>query len=144
MSVIKSILSSKGEEVVTIEPTATLEAAVNTLNQHRIGAIVVLGPDRRVTGIISERDIVRALARDGAGVLKQPVGQIMTRKVATCTPTEAVGNLMETMTNGRFRHVPVVEQDRLIGIISIGDVIKHRLKEIEQESAALRDYIQTA
>jgi CBS domain-containing protein len=144
MSVIKSILSTKGDEVVTIEPTATLEVAVNTLMQRRIGAIVVLGADQRVTGIISERDIIRALAQHGADVLKQPVGQVMTRKVATCTATETVGNLMEAMTNGRFRHVPVVEQDRLVGIISIGDVVKHRLLEIEQESAALRDYIQTA
>ncbi len=144
MSVVKSILSTKGDEVATIEPTATLEAAINTLNQRRVGALVVLGPDRRVTGIISERDIVRALAQHGAGVLKQPVGQVMTRKVATCSQSETVAGLMEAMTNGRFRHVPVVEQDRLVGIISIGDVVKHRLKEMEQESAALRDYIQTA
>jgi CBS domain-containing protein len=141
---IKSILSTKGDNVVTVEPTATLEAAVNTLTQHRIGAIVVLGPDRRVTGIVSERDIIRALAQHGADVLKQPIAQVMTRKVATCTQAETVATIMETMTNGRFRHVPVVEQDRLVGIISIGDVVKHRLKEMEQESAALRDYIQTA
>jgi CBS domain-containing protein len=144
MSVIKSILSTKGDAVVTMEPTATLETAINTLTEHRIGAVVVLGADRRVTGILSERDVIRALAEHGADALKQPLGQVMTRKVATCTATETVGNLMETMTNGRFRHVPVVEQDRLIGIISIGDVVKHRLQEIEQESAALRDYIQTA
>jgi CBS domain-containing protein len=141
---IKSILSTKGDNVVTVEPTATLEAAVNTLTQHRIGAIVVLGPDRRVIGIVSERDIIRALAQHGADVLKQPIAQVMTRKVATCTQAETVATIMETMTNGRFRHVPVVEQDRLVGIISIGDVVKHRLKEMEQESAALRDYIQTA
>jgi len=144
MSVVKSILSTKGDEVATIEPTATLEAVINILNQRRVGALVVLGPDRRVTGIISERDIVRALAQHGAGVLRQPVGQVMTRKVATCSQSETVAGLREAMPNGRFRHVPVVEQDRLVGIISIGDVVKHRLKEMEQESAALRDYIQTA
>ena len=141
---IMSILSTKGDNVVTIEPAATLEVAVNTLTQHRIGALVVLGPDRRVTGIVSERDIIRALAQHGSDVLKQPIAQVMTRKVATCTQGETVATIMETMTNGRFRHIPVVEQDRLVGIISIGDVVKHRLKEMEQESAALRDYIQTA
>jgi CBS domain-containing protein len=141
---IKSILSTKGDNVVTIEPAATLEVAVNTLTQQRIGALVVLGPDRRVTGIVSERDIIRALAQHGADVLKQPIAQVMTRKVATCTQGETVATIMETMTNGRFRHIPVVEQDRLVGIISIGDVVKHRLKEMEQESAALRDYIQSA
>jgi CBS domain-containing protein len=141
---IKSILSTKGDNVVTIEPAATLEVAVNTLTKQRIGALVVLGPDRRVTGIVSERDIIRALAQHGADVLKQPIAQVMTRKVATCNQGETVATIMETMTNGRFRHIPVVEQDRLVGIISIGDVVKHRLKEMEQESAALRDYIQSA
>jgi CBS domain-containing protein len=141
---VKSILSNKGTEVVTIEPTATLEAAVNVLTQRGIGALVVLGPDRRVAGILSERDVVRALAKHGAGALKQPLAQLMTRKVETCGHAETVAALMETMTNRRFRHVPVVEEDQLVGIISIGDVVKHRLKEMEQESAALRDYIQTA
>ena len=95
-------------------------------------------------GILSERDIVRALAEHGADVLAQPLAQVMTRKVVTCGPTETVGTVMERMTTGKFRHVPVVEQDQVVGIISIGDVVKHRLHEIEQESAALRDYIQTA
>jgi CBS domain-containing protein len=141
---VKSILSSKGTSVVSIEPTATLATAVNTLTQHKIGALVVLGPDRRVIGILSERDIVRALAVEGAEVLNKPLSQVMTRKVATCTQADTVGMIMEQMTSGKFRHVPVVEQDQLVGIISIGDVVKHRLWEMEQESAALRDYIQTA
>jgi CBS domain-containing protein len=141
---VKSILFNKGTEVVTIEPTATLEAAVNVLTQHRIGAVVVLGPDRRVAGILSERDIIVALAKHGADALKQPLAQSMTRKVETCGHGDTVAALMETMTNHRFRHVPVVEEEQLVGIISIGDVVKHRLKEMEQESAALRDYIQTA
>jgi CBS domain-containing protein len=141
---IKSILSSKGGDVFGVEPTATLETAARTLAEHRIGALVVLGPDRRVIGILSERDIVRALAEQGADVLGKPLAQIMTRKVATCGPTETIGTIMERMTTGRFRHVPVVEQDQLVGIISIGDVVKHRLQEMEREAAALRDYIQTA
>jgi CBS domain-containing protein len=104
----------------------------------------VLGPDRRVAGILSERDIVRVLAEHGAAVLKKPLSQVMTRNVVTCSQSDSVGVLMERMTTGRFRHLPVVEQDQVIGVISIGDVVKHRVREIEQESAALRDYIQTA
>jgi CBS domain-containing protein len=141
---VKAILSTKGSEVTTIEPSFTLEAAIAVLAERRIGALVVLGPERRMIGILSERDIVRALAEQGAAVLKQPLAQVMTRKVSTCTQTETVSAIMERMTTGKFRHVPVVEQDRLVGIISIGDVVKHRLMEMERESAALRDYIQTA
>jgi CBS domain-containing protein len=142
--IVKSILAAKGSNVISIEPTATLETAVATLAQHRIGALLVLGPDRRMIGILSERDIVRVLAERGAGVLAQPLSQVMTRKVVTCNPSDTVGVLMERMTTGKFRHLPVVEQEQVIGIISIGDVVKHRLREIEEESAALRDYIQTA
>ncbi len=142
--IVKAILSNKGGSVITIEPTATLETAVKTLAEHKIGALIVLGPDRRVIGILSERDIVRVLAEQGAGVLTQPLAQIMTRKVVTCSQMETVGTIMERMTTGKFRHVPVIEQDQVVGIISIGDVVKHRLWEIEQESAALRDYIQSA
>jgi CBS domain-containing protein len=141
---VKGILSTKGNSVVTIEPNVTLEAAVAVLAQHRIGALVVLGADQRVIGILSERDIVRALAELGAAALATPLAQVMTRRVVTCGESETVAGIMERMTNGKFRHVPVIEQDRLVGIVSIGDVVKHRLSEIETESAALRDYIQTA
>ena len=142
--IVKAILAAKGSDVISIEPTATLETAVRTLAEHRIGALLVLGPDRRLIGILSERDIVRALAEQGADVLGKPLAQMMTRKVATCGPTETIGTIMERMTMGRFRHVPVVDQDELVGIISIGDVVKLRLQEMEREAAALRDYIQTA
>jgi CBS domain-containing protein len=141
---VKTILSAKGGDVLSIEPTATLETAVKTLAKHRIGALLVLGPDRRVVGILSERDVVRALAEHGAEVLAKPLAQVMTRKVVTCGETETVGTIMERMTTGKFRHVPVIEQDQVVGVISIGDVVKHRLHEMERESAALRDYIQTA
>jgi CBS domain-containing protein len=141
---VKSILSTKGGDLFSIEPTATLDSAVKLLAKHRIGALLVLGPDRRVIGILSERDIVRVLAEQGAEVLTKPLSQVMTRKVVTVGPTETVGVIMERMTLGKFRHVPVVEQEQVVGIISIGDVVKHRLHEMEQESAALRDYIQTA
>ena len=142
--IVKAILSAKGGDVISIEPTATLETAVRTLAKHKIGALLVLGPDRRVVGILSERDIVRVLAEQGAGGLTQPLAQVMTRKIVTCSQSDTVDVLMERMTTGKFRHLPVVEQDQVIGVVSIGDVVKHRLQEMEQESAALRDYIQTA
>ena len=129
---------------LTVDPTATLEAAVEILSQRRIGALVVLGAEQRVIGILSERDVVMALAVTCAAALKQPLSQVMTRKVSTCTSDETISAIMEQMTTGKFRHVPVVEQDRLTGIVSIGDVVKHRLKEMQRESEALRDYIQTA
>jgi CBS domain-containing protein len=141
---VKAILSNKGSEVITIGPHATLEQAVTSLASHRIGALVVLGADQRVIGILSERDIVRTLAEQGAAALGMQVSQAMTRKVVTCSECDTVGAIMEQMTTGKFRHLPVLDQDRLIGIVSIGDVVKHRLCEMEDESAALRDYIRTA
>jgi CBS domain-containing protein len=141
---VKAILSTKGSEVIAIEPTATLETAIGVLTKHRIGALVVLGPERRVMGILSERDIICAFAKHGAAALKEPLAQVMTRKVSTCNESETVSSLMEQMTTVKFRHLPVVERGRLIGIVSIGDVVKHRLTQMKGESEALRDYIQTA
>jgi CBS domain-containing protein len=142
--IVRTILSTKGSDVITIEPTATLDAAVKILAQRRIGALVVLGPEQRVIGILSERDIVRVLAEQGAAALAMPLSQVMTRKVQTCGQSDTIGDLMEQMTTGKFRHVPVVEGDRLVGIVSIGDVVKERVHEIEREASELRDYIQTA
>ena len=141
---VKAILSTKGSDVTTIEPTATLKDAVAILAARRIGAVVVTGAEQRVTGILSERDIVRTLAEKGESALNAPVSESMTRKVVTCSETETISDIMTRMTAGKFRHVPVVEQGRLVGIISIGDVVKWRLEEMERESAALRDYIRTA
>jgi CBS domain-containing protein len=141
---VKAILSSKGSDVVTIEPTATIGAAVKRLAERRIGALVVQGADNRVVGILSERDVVWALSARGCAVLDEPVGQVMTRSVVSCGQSDTVSAIMSRMTSGKFRHVPVIEQNRLAGIISIGDVVKHRLSEMEGESAALRDYIATA
>jgi CBS domain-containing protein len=106
--------------------------------------VLILGADRRVVGILSERDVVRALAERGAGALEEPVSQTMTRKVSTCNENESVFNIMERMTEGRSRHVPVVDQGKLVGIVSIGDVVKHRLLVMERDSAAMHDYILTA
>lgn len=141
---VNDILSQKGSDVLTIEPTATLQAAVNLLSQRRIGALVVTGADHRIVGIISERDIVRVLGERGTAVLDAPVAETMTRKVVTCARSETVPEIMERMTVGKFRHVPVADQGRLIGIVSIGDIVKARLAELEHEQNALRDYIRTA
>lgn len=141
---VSIILATKGREVVSIEPNTTLKSAVSLLAEKRIGAVVILGAGRRIAGILSERDIVRALAERGADALAEPVSQTMTRKVSTCTENETVASIMERMTDGKFRHMPVVDQGRLVGIISIGDVVKYRLHEMERDSAAMRDYILTA
>ena len=141
---VKAILSTKGSDVTTTEPTATLESGIRILAERGIGALVVLGADDRVIGILSERDVVRALAERGAGALTEPLARVMTRKVSTCTQSETVKSIMRQMTVCKFRHVPVVEQERLVGIVSIGDVVKHTLMEMRHESEALHDYIQTA
>lgn len=140
---VQAILNAKGNDVVTIAPSAELASAVKLLADHRIGALIVDGGDRPVAGIISERDVIRVMAELGAAALTLSVGQVMTRKVVTCTRAEIMSSVMELMTAGKFRHLPVVEDDRLFGIISIGDVVKYRLHQIESESAALRDYIRS-
>ena len=141
---VKAILSRKGSDVVTIAPTANLSEAVKLLAGRRIGAVIVTGADNRVAGILSERDIVRVLGERGADALGDNIAAVMTRKVTTCVEADTVSDIMERMTTGKFRHVPVVEQGRLAGVISIGDVVKCRVEEIERESDALREYIATA
>jgi CBS domain-containing protein len=141
---VSIILAAKGREVVSIEPSVSLVSAVDLLAAKRIGAILILGAGHRVVGILSERDIVRALAERGASALEEPVSHVMTRKVSTCSENETVASIMERMTEGKFRHMPVVDRGQVIGIISIGDVVKHRLGEMERDSAAMRDYILTA
>lgn len=141
---VKTILAAKSGNVVSIEPTADLAAAAKLLSAHRIGAVVICGADLRIVGILSERDIVRALAERGAGALQETVGQVMTRNVATCGEEENISSIMERMTAGKFRHLPVIVAGRLAGIVSIGDVVKFRVGEMESESEALRGYIQTA
>jgi len=142
--IVKNILAGKRGNVVTIEPTANLAAAVKLLAEQRIGAVVIPGADHRVVGILSERDVVRALAEHGATVLSDPIGKVMTRDVMTCSEDDTIEELMARMTTGKFRHMPVVQQGKLIGIVSIGDVVKSRVEEINHEAKSLRDYIQTA
>lgn len=141
---VEHILSEKGRTVVTIEPDRTLNEAVRLLASRRIGAVVVAREPESLTGILSERDIVRALAEEGVQALDSPVSRFMTGRVVTCTPRAAVDEVMEMMTRGKFRHLPVVSEGRLLGIVSIGDVVKHRVAEIEAEHKAMREYIATA
>jgi CBS domain-containing protein len=141
---VKAILAVKGGDIVSIEPTADLAAAAKLLAERRIGSVVIRGAGGRLAGILSERDIVRALAEHGAAALQLPVGQAMTRNVATCGEDDSVASIMERMTEGKFRHVPVVENGNLVGLISIGDVVKQRVDQIERESEAMRDYIRSA
>ena len=141
---VKAILSRKGGDIVTIAPTANLTAAVQILAARRIGAIIVTGPDNRVAGILSERDIVRTLSERGPAALDENVGTVMTRKVTTCTEADTIASIMERMTEGKFRHLPVVDQGRLVGVISIGDVVKYRMEEVVHDADALREYIATA
>ncbi|MGF1651555.1 MAG: CBS domain-containing protein [Hyphomicrobiaceae bacterium] len=138
---VAAILKTKGHEIVTVNQDATLEMVAGTLAENRIGAVVVLGTRGDVAGIISERDIVRMIARDGASALLQSAGSAMTRDVATCGPGDTLDDVMELMTNGRFRHAPVIESDKLVGIISIGDVVKHHIAEVELEASALKTYL---
>ncbi|UOK69926.1 CBS domain-containing protein [Ancylobacter polymorphus] len=141
---VRTILEEKGFDVQTIAPEATLREATELLAAKRIGAIVVTDPERRVVGILSERDVVRVIGLDGPGRLDDTVGSVMTSRVVTCEGNETVHQIMEHMTAGRFRHLPVVQGGKLIGIISIGDVVKHRLAEMERESHAMREYILSA
>lgn len=143
---VKTILAAKnlGGDVICIEPTADLASAARLLAKHGIGAVLIRGAGGRLSGILSERDIVRAVSEGGADALGLSVGQVMTRNVATCSEVDTVAELMERMTAGKFRHLPVLRDGELVGLVSIGDVVKQRLKEIERESEAMRDYIRSA
>lgn len=141
---LSGILSGKGRDVVTTAPHRTLREVVRLLSEKGIGAVVVTGADGEVLGIFSERDLVHALAKLGTDVLDDAISRHMTSRVITATDEMGVLEAMERMTQGRFRHIPVVENNRLIGLVSIGDVVKHRIAEIEQERQAMLEYIGTA
>jgi CBS domain-containing protein len=140
---VRAILDSKGHHVQTIEPDVKLSAAIKALAERKIGAFLVMSRGR-IEGILSERDIVRVLGERGAGALDEPVSAVMTRKVVSCRRSDTVSAIMEMMTLGKFRHLPVVEDGRVVGLISIGDVVKLRVREYEFEQEALREYIKTA
>jgi len=138
---LTDVLRSKGGEVVTVAPEQDVAGLLGVLAQHGIGAAVVSSDGAMVEGIVSERDVVRALGERGAGVLQEPVRDICTTEVHTCPPDARIDDLMRVMTERRIRHVPVVTDGRLTGIVSIGDVVKHRMGELESEKQALSSYI---
>jgi CBS domain-containing protein len=137
---IADVLRNKGASVATITPETSVSGLLTELSVHNIGAMVVVSPDG-VIGIVSERDVVRALQQRGADLLRQPVSEIMTTFVATCTPTDSVDSLSVLMTTKRVRHIPVMEHGRLTGIVSIGDVVKTRMEELEAQQEQLQAYI---
>jgi CBS domain-containing protein len=138
---VSDILSQKGGLVYTITPGTKLAQIAQQLTTRRIGSVLVMADNDRVAGIVSERDLVRATARHGAAALELEARQVMTRDVHTCHPDDSIEHVMETMTRGRFRHLPVLDLGELIGLISIGDVVKARLEETRHETEALKAYI---
>ncbi|KAA0697480.1 CBS domain-containing protein [Neorhizobium sp. P12A] len=138
---VKSILDTKGRNVVTATANTTLAEAAKILNQKRIGALVVVGVEGKIAGIFTERDVVNAVAKSGKDSLDQPISSLMTAKVHRCKEDTTVDELMELMTQRRFRHVPVEDKGKLSGIISIGDVVKSRIREIELETEQIKAYI---
>jgi CBS domain-containing protein len=140
---VRAILDSKGHQIESVEPDAKLSAAIKILSERKIGALLVMSKGR-IDGILSERDIVRVLGERGAKVVDEPVSAVMTRKVVSCRQADTVAGIMEMMTLGKFRHLPVIEEGIVVGLISIGDVVKWRVREYETEQEALREYIKTA
>ena len=141
---VKAILERKGHDVLTLGPNDHLSDAIRLLAEHRIGALVITNGDRKIVGILSERDIVRVIAKEGAAALSLAVRSAMTPKVKICNENHTVNQVMEIMTQGRFRHIPVEKDGLLNGIISIGDVVKRRIEDVEREAEEIRSYIATA
>jgi CBS domain-containing protein len=140
---VHAILDTKGHHIQSVEPEAKLSAAIKTLAERKIGAVLVMN-NGRIEGILSERDVVRVLDERGASVLDEPVSVVMTRRVVSCRQADTVSAIMEMMTLGKFRHLPVVEEGVVVGLISIGDIVKWRVREFEAEQEALQNYIKTA
>ena len=138
---ISDVVKRKGDTVITVRSDASVTALLDLLAEHRIGAVVVSDDGHSVAGIVSERDIVRHLQKDGAQVLDQPVSSIMTREVQTCSPDDQLDELMSLMSKRRIRHVPVCEDDQLVGIVSIGDVVKHKIDALQFERDQLDSYV---
>ena len=138
---VEQILQTKGAQVYAVSPSATVEEAVNVLGEKNVGAVLVKDDDQKIAGIISERDVVRMVREKGSHALAEKVSVCMTEKLFTCSPEMSVNDLMMEMTDRRIRHVPVIKSDVLVGIVSIGDVVKRKIEETEQEAAALKEYI---
>lgn len=141
---VKAILGDKGRDIVTQRPDAALSEICDTLATHKIGAVVLTNPDGSIAGILSERDVVRAIAQEGPGAIGQTASAYMSRHVVTCREEDTIHDVMTRMTSGRFRHMPVTRGGKLIGVVSIGDVVKHRIAQADREAAEIRNYIATA
>jgi len=141
---VRNILAEKGSEVFTLPLASTGMDAVNALAKYNVGALVVASEEMAILGILSERDIVRAIRSNGVSALEQPVSELMTASVQTCTEDSTVPELMELMTEGRFRHMPVERSGKLIGVISFGDIVKRRIEDIQREADDIRSYIASA
>lgn len=137
---VAQILREKGNNIISVNEDATVSEVLDILKQHRIGAVMVLKDDD-VCGVLSERDIVRALPEKGAALLNEQVNGLMTHDVVFCSPSDSVESIMALMTENRIRHLPVQDNGKLVGVITIGDVVKHRIAETEHEAEALRSYI---
>jgi CBS domain-containing protein len=138
---VATILAGKGGDVITATPSTTLEQLSNILAEHRIGAIVILESDKTVCGIASERDVVRQIAKQGSSALNAPISVCMTKKVISCTPDSTINDVMGIMSTNKFRHLPVITNGKLEGIISIGDVVKKKIEQSEREAEELKQYI---
>jgi len=141
---VKHILADKGTDVFTLPLDATGADAIKALADYNVGALIVSTPDKVIKGILSERDIVRAISSGGTSALQRSVADLMTTKVRTCSEESTVLEVMELMTEGRFRHLPVERDGKLAGVISIGDVVKRRIMEVEREAEEIRSYIASA
>ena len=140
---VEQILAHKGSKIFTVRPDVSIADAADTLRENRIGAVLVCAEDGIVAGVLSERDIVRGLSAKGAACLGMLVQDLMTRDVVFCKPEDSINEVMALMTDRRIRHLPVMADNQLLGVISIGDVVKHRMREIEHEADAMRAYIAT-
>jgi CBS domain-containing protein len=138
---VKAILAAKGGNIISIGPTADLAAAAKLLSTHSIGALVVLDADERFVGILSERDIVRTMADGGSAVLQRPVAQVMTRNISSCDVNDSISSVMDRMTKGKFRHMPVLDNERLAGLVSIGDTLKWQIETIRERIHQLEQTI---
>ncbi|MTH99412.1 CBS domain-containing protein [Roseibium sp. RKSG952] len=138
---VAAILNSKGRDVIAERGETLLGDVCKVLGKNRIGAILVTDPEGHIEGIISERDIVRAIGESGTAALSEPVSRFMTSKVVTCAEADSINEVMAKMTAGRFRHVPVLEDGKVAGVISIGDVVKHKIAQVEHEAEQMRQYI---
>ena len=138
---VAQVLKEKGNEIIAVGEGATVMDALEVLKERRIGAVLVRREDGAIAGVLSERDVVRALPDQGGALLDQPVTVLMTRDVITCSSDDSMERVMALMTSHRIRHVPVIDGGQMTGVISIGDVVKHRIAESENEAAALKSYI---